>query len=78
MNLADYRKGNKGTVLRIEGDPDFKKRMMEMGFVRGTKVRVVKYAPLADPVELLVKGYHLTLRKTQAACILMTEPASGN
>ncbi len=78
MNLADYRKGSKGTVLCIEGDPDFKKRMMEMGFVRGTKVQVVKYAPLADPVELLVKGYHLTLRKTQAACILMTEPASDN
>lgn len=40
---------------------------MEMGFVRGTPVRVVKYAPLADPVELLVKGYQLTLRRKQVA-----------
>lgn len=74
MTLADYRKGNRGTVVRIGGGSDFRKRMMEMGFVKGTKVSVVKYAPLADPVELLVKGYHLTLRNEQAASIVMSEP----
>jgi Fe2+ transport system protein FeoA len=52
--------------------------MMEMGFVTGTQISVVKYAPLADPIELLVKGYHLTLRKQQAAFILMSEPATDH
>jgi len=76
MTLADYKKGNSGIVLRIEGEPDFRKRIIEMGFVKGTRVSVVKYAPLADPVELLVKGYHLGLRRDQAAYIVMSEPGS--
>jgi Fe2+ transport system protein FeoA len=74
MTLADYRKGDRGTIAKIEGEPQFRKRIMEMGFVKGAQVQVVKYAPLADPVELLIKGYHLTLRKDQAAAILMSEP----
>lgn len=78
MTLADYRKGNRGSVLRVGGEPDFRKRMMEMGFVKGSKVSVVKYAPLADPIELLVKGYHLTLRKEQAESIVMSEPVSDH
>ncbi len=77
MTLANYRKGDRGTVVRIKGDQDFKKRISEMGLVKGTQVQVVKYAPLADPVELLIKGYHLTLRKKQAASIVMSEPASN-
>jgi Fe2+ transport system protein FeoA len=78
MSLADYRKGNKGTILRIDGEPQFRKRIMEMGFVKGAQVRVVKYAPLADPVEILIKGYHLTLRREQATAVMMSEPASDN
>jgi len=74
MTLADYRKGNRGTVVGIGGDSDFRRRMMEMGFVKGTQVSIVKYAPLADPIELLVKGYHLSLRKDQATSIVMSEP----
>ena len=77
MTLADYRKGDTGTIVRIEGQPHFRKRIMEMGFIKGTQVQVVKHAPLADPVELLIKGYHLTLRKVQAASIVMSEPPSN-
>lgn len=78
MNLADYKKGDQGTILRIEGNPDSRLRMMEMGFVRGTRVEVVKYAPLSDPIEFLVKGYHLTPRKEQATFIVMSEPGSNH
>lgn len=78
MCLADYRKGDRGTVVRIEGEPHFRNRLMEMGLVKGTRVQVVKFAPLADPIELLIKGYHLTLRKEQAAFILMSEPATDH
>ena len=48
--------------------------MMELGFVRGAEVKVVKYAPLFDPMELELKGYHVSLRRDQAADILMDVP----
>ncbi len=48
--------------------------MMEMGFVKGTEVGVVKFAPLSDPMELVIKGYHVSLRRDQAADILMDAP----
>jgi len=50
---------------------------MEMGFVRGAKVKVAKYAPLNDPVEYIIKGYHVTLRREQADNILMNAPAKA-
>lgn len=49
MNLMDYRKGDEGTLVRIAGSGDFRIRIMEMGLIKGTKVLVVKYAPLGDP-----------------------------
>ncbi|MBI4963816.1 MAG: ferrous iron transport protein A [Desulfomonile tiedjei] len=74
FKLSEYKPGEKGTIFQVCGQPDFRLRMMELGFVRGTTIEVVKYAPLNDPMEFIVKGYHLTLRKDQAADILMNEP----
>ena len=74
VKLSSYKPGQKGTILQVCGSPDFRLRMMEMGFTRGTEVEVVKYAPLNDPIEFVVKGYHLTLRRDQAEEILMEEP----
>lgn len=48
--------------------------MMEMGFVKGTEVKVVKYAPLRDPMQFELKGYHVSLRRDQAADIIMNSP----
>ncbi len=53
-------------VIRITGDKAIKKRLLEMGFVRGTKIYVEKVAPLGDPMELVLKGYHLSLRRDEA------------
>jgi ferrous iron transport protein A len=72
--LADYKPGDKGIVLQVCGDPDFRLRMMEMGFVKGAEVGVVKFAPLSDPMELVIKGYHVSLRREQALDILMDTP----
>jgi len=47
---------------------------MEMGFVRGSEVKVVKHAPLKDPLEFVIRGYHVSLRKEEAAHILMEKP----
>lgn len=74
VKLSEYKPGEKGTIFQVCGEPNFRLRMMELGFVKGTEIAVVKYAPLNDPMEFVIKGYHLTLRKDQAADILMGEP----
>jgi ferrous iron transport protein A len=73
MKLSNLKPGQKGKIAQVCGDPEFRLRMMEMGFTKGTEVMVVKYAPLSDPVEFVIKGYHLTLRKDQASDILISE-----
>jgi ferrous iron transport protein A len=72
--LSEFRPGEKGRVRQVCGNPDFRRRLMEMGFVRGTEVSVIKYAPLNDPMELVLMGYHVSLRKGEAAEILMDAP----
>ena len=74
FKLSDYSPGDKGIIRAVCGNPDFRLRLMEMGFVKGTEVKVVKYAPLTDPIEFVIKGYHLSLRRDEAAEILMDEP----
>lgn len=74
VKLSNYKPGDRGTICQVCGEPDFRLRMMEMGFVKGTEVKVVKFAPLNDPMEFVVKGYHLILRRNQAEDILMSQP----
>jgi Fur family ferric uptake transcriptional regulator len=72
--LREYREGQRGKILEILGEGRFKRRIIEMGFVKGAEVYVEKYAPLRDPVEFVVKGYHVGLRRDEAEKIVMTEP----
>ncbi len=74
FKLSEYGPGDKGVIQAVCGNPDFRLRLMEMGFIKGTEVKVVKYAPLTDPIEFVIKGYHLSLRRNEAAEILMNEP----
>jgi ferrous iron transport protein A len=74
VKLSSYKPGEKGTIRQVCGDHDFRLRMMEMGFVKGAEIKLVKFAPLNDPMEFVVKGYHLTLRRNQAEDILMSRP----
>ncbi|WP_306598862.1 FeoA family protein [Geothrix sp. 21YS21S-2] len=69
--LSGYRVGQRGRVGRVEGEEAVQRRLLEMGFIRGEEVRVEKLAPLGDPMELVIKGYHLSLRRDECACILM-------
>ncbi|MGB6067703.1 MAG: FeoA family protein [Desulfomonilaceae bacterium] len=73
VKLSNLKPGQRGIIARVCGEPDVRLRMMEMGFTRGTEVQVVKYAPLSDPIEVVIKGYHVTLRIDQAADILLCE-----
>jgi len=63
--------GEEGTITELCGEPSLVQRLMELGFVPGEKVAVVKYAPLGDPLEIAIRGYHLSLRRGEAQCITM-------
>ncbi len=72
--LRDYREGDRGRIVDVKGKGKFKTRILEMGFVKGEEVYVEKYAPLRDPIEFIVKGYHVSLRREEAENIIMTPP----
>ena len=60
-------------VVRVMGDGAFRQRLLEMGFVRGAKVTVLKNAPLKDPVEYMIMGSHISLRHSEAAQVEVTD-----
>lgn len=59
--------GEGAEVRAVQGPGEIAVRLLEMGFVVGTRVQVVKVAPLGDPLELCIRGYHLSLRRAEAA-----------
>ena len=70
VRLSELRPGEEGIVIEILGrDPLLKRRMMEMGMIKGEKVKVIRSAPLDDPMEFEVKGYHLSLKRDEAKMI---------
>lgn len=70
--LTSIALGTTATVTEIKLPPAARPRLMEMGLLVGTKVELVRFAPLGDPVEVKVRGYNLTLRKSEAEQILVT------
>ena len=71
QSLASLAIGSVGTVTEIKVPSDRRGRLLEMGLLVGTPVELVRFAPLGDPVEIKVRGYHLTLRKQEAEQILV-------
>jgi Fe2+ transport system protein FeoA len=69
VNLSELKEGQAATVVRVGGEGPFRRRLLEMGFLRGTEIYVEKYAPLKDPIELILKGYHVSLRVDEASYI---------
>jgi ferrous iron transport protein B len=67
--LYDLAEGEAGIILKIKGRGQFRQRLSEMGFVVGKKVSVVKKAPLRDPIEYKIMGYHISLRNSEAQLI---------
>ena len=64
--------GERGVIARLGGDPAIARRLMELGLVPGTMVAIVRRAPLGDPIELAVRGVHLSLRRSEASHIHVT------
>ena len=71
MVLSELKAGQRASVVRVGGSSLLRRRILEMGVVRGAEVYVEKYAPLKDPLELVVKGTHISLRVAEAAQILV-------
>jgi Fur family transcriptional regulator, ferric uptake regulator len=71
MDLSQMKAGQEGTIVRVSGATQLRRRLLEMGINRGTTIYVEKYAPLRDPLELVVKGYHISIRVEEAANILV-------
>jgi Fe2+ transport system protein FeoA len=66
LRLNELEIGQQGTIVRIAGDLAVRRRIMAMGVVRGARIRVVRSAPLGDPIEFELKDYNLSLRKDEA------------
>lgn len=64
--LTSLAVGSVGTVAEIRIPPEHRGRILEMGLLVGTPVELIRFAPMGDPVEIKVRGYHLTLRKHEA------------
>jgi Fe2+ transport system protein FeoA len=73
VSLSDLEPGQEATVVRVKAHGSIRHRLLEMGFIRGAHLKVEKLAPLGDPMELVIKGYHLSLRRTEGACILVSK-----
>ena len=69
--LRDIAIGESATVSRLTGEGAVKRHIMDMGITKGTEVFVRKVAPLGDPIEVTVRGYELSLRKSEAGNILV-------
>ena len=69
VSLDSLRVGTSARVLSVRGEGPLARRLMEMGVVPGAPVRVIKAAPLGDPLEVRVRNYHLALRRSEAQTI---------
>ncbi len=67
--LLDLRQGESAQIIKIRGRGHFRRRLMEMGFVKGKEITVVKSAPLQDPIEYKIMGYHVSLRQSEAQLV---------
>lgn len=69
MTLADLNNNQEAVIVKVRGRGAFRKRITEMGFIKGEKVKVVKNAPLKDPIEYQIMGYHISLRRSEAELV---------
>jgi Fe2+ transport system protein FeoA len=70
-SLSSLPLGQKGRVLGFSLPPEQRQRLLEMGLTVGAQFEVVRFAPLGDPIDIKVRGYHLSLRKNEAAGVFV-------
>ncbi|MFW6081074.1 MAG: FeoA family protein [Desulfosalsimonas sp.] len=77
--LSKMKEGQSGRILSVGGDMRLRRRILEMGITTGSEFYIEKYAPLRDPLELTVRGMHVSLRVSEAEAITVQplEPSHG-
>lgn len=69
--LSEFTVGERGVVKTVLGEGKIRRRLFDMGVTPGVEILLRKKAPLGDPIEVTLRGYELTLRKSEAACVEM-------
>lgn len=69
--LSEFENNECGDVVSVAGDGRIRRRLLDMGITPDAKITVIKRAPLGDPLEVTLRGYLLSLRKSEAECVLM-------
>ena len=77
MRLSDLKTGEQGIIVKVTGYGGFRKRIVEMGFIRGKKVVVLLNAPLKDPIKYKIMGYEVSLRRSEAEMIEVVSEAEA-
>ncbi len=72
LPLDQLAAGQRGRIVALQGDDSLVQRLMEMGLLEGDEIEVVGYAPLGDPLEIRLADYRLSLRRSEAARIVVT------
>lgn len=75
MTLDEAQVGEAVTVEQVGGERGFRRRIMELGLIPGTRARVLRVAPLGDPIELESRGCNLSIRHAEARCIQVAKAA---
>ncbi|MCQ2069969.1 MAG: ferrous iron transport protein A [archaeon] len=69
MKIKDMKQGDTATVVNVSGEGQLRKRIMDLGLTKGTEIKIVRIAPLGDPIEIELRGYRLTVRKTESSIV---------
>lgn len=69
MFLSQMTIGQRGTIDQLLGDGEIAQRLLEMGLTPGTEIDIVRFAPMGDPIDIKVRGYHLSVRRQEAEVI---------
>lgn len=77
MKLGELSLGESAVVVNVGGEGQLRKRFLDLGITKGTRVTMARIAPFGDPVEIQLRGYRLTLRKSEAS-IVEIEPAEDS
>ncbi len=68
-SLGKLKAGQEGVVTKVNGEGNLRYRLLDMGLIPKTRIKVVRFAPMGDPMEIFLRGYNLTIRKSDADMI---------
>lgn len=71
IQLSQLKIGQSGVVEEVLGEDDVAQRLLEMGIIKGTTLEVIRFAPMGDPIDIKIRGYHLSLRREEADNIIL-------